>query len=162
VCSSHWSTVEINSWTDGYTVRGLIPIGTMHLMGSRSGREQIHSQSWTTDKSAMRLFARLLLTLVYLTTLYCVLYRFKYTSQQFERFICQIRQLAECNILDSTTFFPFLASLPLPRVSIHPASSSYMFKHRLIYTEHNWLVDWVKVLRSTRQKIGHFGDVLFS
>jgi len=45
-------------------------------------------------------------------------FRFKYTSQQFEKFICQIRQLAECNILDSTTFFPFLASLPLPRVSI--------------------------------------------
>jgi len=50
--------------------------------------------------------------------------RFKYTSQQFERFICQIRQLAECNILDSTTFFPFLASLPLPRVSILSSSSS--------------------------------------
>ena len=50
-------------------------------------------------------------------------HRFKYTSQQFERFICQIRQLAECNILDSTTFFPLLASLPLPRVSL--ASSLY-------------------------------------
>lgn len=43
--------------------------------------------------------------------------RFKYNSSQLEKFICQIRQLTECNILDSTTFFPFLASLPLPRVN---------------------------------------------
>jgi len=40
--------------------------------------------------------------------------RFKYNSTQFDKFLCQIHCLAECNILDSTTFFPFLSSLPLP------------------------------------------------
>jgi len=30
------------------------------------------------------------------------------------------------------------------------------------YVNDNWLIDWIKVLRPTRHKIGVFGDVLLS
>src|SRR6218665_2354167 len=77
--------------------------------------------------------------------------RYKYKSTDFQKFICMIRDLSDTNVLDSTTFFPFLASLPVPRVS----SFNTAFP-KLWVASQKWLAKFCQVGRESASGIIYF------